>query len=108
MAHHQTLQIINNIVLLTIGIAIFITCYAVQPPFQQVTTPNTLDSNISFYFLPSIMPTRSKEVKRRKKEEEAMVVAMLQEEKEAAERLQQEEGAKAAAALAVSATEEVH
>jgi hypothetical protein len=108
MAHHQTLQIINNFVLLAIGIAIFVTCYAGQPPCQQVTTPNTLDSNQSFYYLPFIMPTCSKEVKRRKKEEEAMAVAMLQKEKEAAKRLQQEEEAKAAAALAVSATEEVH
>jgi hypothetical protein len=108
MAHHQTLQIINNFVLLAIGIAIFVTCYAGQPPCQQVTTPNTLDSNQSFYYLPFIMPTRSKEVKRRKKEEEAMAVAMLQKEKEATKRLQREEEAKAAAALAVSATEEVH
>jgi hypothetical protein len=80
--------------------------YTGHPVCQEPITLNMLDSNQSVPYLPDIMPTCSRELKKFRKEEEAMAAATLQKEKEAAERLQQEEKLKVAAALALSTTKE--
>jgi hypothetical protein len=82
--------------------------YAGHPFCQEAITLNTLDSNQSFHWVPIIMPTHSRELKKHRKEEEAMAAAMLQKEKEAAERLHREEESKVPAARASSTTKEVH